>query len=328
IDSIVMACSGTEANEVALMMVRTATGRRGIVCTDAAYHGNSAEVAAMTRLPAGEQRDAVRSIPTPDLFRPPEPGLSADDLCRLSIRHLEEAIERLEADGHGFAAFVLCPILANEGLPQAPPGFFEQMMATVHAAGGLVVADEVQAGFGRTGEWWGYERSGFMPDVVTMGKPMGNGVPVSGAAASHDVVSAFRAGHRYFNTFAASPLQAAAGNAVLDEIERRGLVAQSRRVGEEMLAGLRALQAHDPRMGDVRGHGLFVGVDWVVPGTTDPDERGAAAMVEALKRRGMLMGRAGRHANLLKIRPPLVFDSDHAQSFLAGFADALGDAPH
>jgi 4-aminobutyrate aminotransferase-like enzyme len=159
-----------------------------------------------------------------------------------------------------------------------------------------------------------------------MGKPMGNGLPLSGVAAGHDLISAFRQSHQYFNTFASSPVQAAAGMAVIDEITDRGLVTQVGQVGARLRSDLRDLQAKYPSIGDVRGHGLFVGIDWVHPGTTEPDVDGAAAMVEALKNRGMLMGKAGQHGNVLKIRPPLVFDHDHAELFLTAFEAAAARA--
>ncbi len=325
LESLVMACSGTEASEIALMMAREATGKAGIVCTDAAYHGNSAEVAKLTRLPVGGSRPGVRSIPTPQRFRPVEQGLSDAELCDRYVDHLEQAIASLESDGTGFAGLMICSILANEGLAEPPRGFFRRAVDVVHAAGGLVIADEVQSGFCRSGRWWGYETNAFAPDIVTMGKPMGNGFPVSAVAASHDLVTGFRRRFRYFNTFAASPLQAAAGGAVLDEIDNHDLMVQVRQVGEELRAGLRELQSRDPRMGDVRGRGLFIGIDWVAPGSTEPDVAGAAAMVEELKRRQMLLGKAGQHGNVLKIRPPLVFTSDHARLFLDAFAAALTD---
>ena len=330
IESAVLACSGTEASEVALMMARGATGQRGIICTDATYHGNSTLVSKMSWLPVGEKRGDVTSIATPQTFRPMVDDVDEVGLLEAHLAQLEATIGELQASGQGVAAMMICSILANEGLPVAPSGWFEAATAMVRDAGGLIIADEVQAGFARSGRWWGYDTSGFEPDIVCMGKPMGNGLPLSGVAASHELVSSFRRRHRYFNTFASSPMQAAAGMAVIDEIEERGLVAQVAEVGADLREALTQLARGDvgpgdPRMGDVRGHGLFVGVDWVVPGTTTPDVVGAAAMVESLKRRGMLMGKAGQHGNVLKIRPPLVFEQEHAELFLDAFADALGD---
>jgi 4-aminobutyrate aminotransferase-like enzyme len=223
---------------------------------------------------------------------------------------------------------MLCSILANEGLPNVPQGWFVEATQMVRDAGGLVIADEVQAGFARSGNWWGYDTSGFVPDIVCMGKPMGNGLPVSGVAASNEMITTFRRKHRYFNTFAASPVQAAAGMAVIDEITDRGLVASVETIGSGLQTSLKNLQADEPRMGDVRGYGLFVGIDWVLPGTTTPDVAGAAAMVEALKAKDMLLGKAGRHGNVLKVRPPLVFEQSHADLFLAAFTEVLHDADH
>ena len=159
-----------------------------------------------------------------------------------------------------------------------------------------------------------------------MGKPMGNGFPLSAMAASHDLIGGFRRRQRYFNTFASSPLQAAAGMAVIDEIADRGLVAQVAEVGNDLKASLADLQPDHPRMGDVRGTGLFIGVDWVHPDSNAPDTVGARQMVEVLKSRGMLLGKAGQHGNVLKIRPPLVFDRTNAADFLEVFIAAVADA--
>lgn len=326
IESAILACSGSEATELALALARSSTGKNGIIGTDATYHGNTPGIAKLSRLPVGEDRGNVRSIATPQLFRPLVPGVSEDQLCELHLDQLRTVIGELESSGTGFAGLMICSILANEGLPNVPAGWFEQAIQIVRNAGGLVIADEVQAGFGRSGDWWGYETNDFAPDIVCMGKPMGNGLPVSAVATTHERISNFRQSRFYFNTFAASPLQAAAGMAVIDEIVDRDLVQQASTVGAMLLARLQGLAADFPRMGDVRGVGLFIGIDWVTPGTTEPDVAGAAQMVEGLKRRNMLLGKAGQHRNVLKIRPPLVFDETHAGLFLDAFSDAVADA--
>ena len=324
IESAILGCSGTESTEMALTLARTVTGRQGIICTDATYHGNSSLVGRLSGLPVGVERSGVKSISTPQLFRPIAEGLSDAELLQKHLDQLEATINSF-ADQGGFAGMMLCSILANEGLPDPPEGWFVEATAMVKAAGGLIIADEVQAGFGRSGSWWGYEVSDFTPDVVCMGKPMGNGFPVSAMAASHEMVSKFRETHRYFNTFASSPLQAAAGSAVLDEIIENGLVQQVAHVGAGLKTALTDLQAEHPQMGDVRGSGLFIGIDWVAPGTTDPDVVGAERMVESLKSRLILLGKAGQHGNVLKIRPPLVFQDEHAELFLEAFKDCLLD---
>ena len=326
IESVVLACSGSEATELALTMARTVTGNQGIICTDATYHGNTSLVSKLTSLPVGTERDGVRSVSTPQTFRPIEPGLSEQDLCQRYLDQLESTIQNFNADGSGVAAIMLCSILANEGVPDVPGDWFQRASDMVRAAGGIVIADEVQAGFARSGKWWGYDTSEFVPDVVCMGKPMGNGLPLSGVAASNDMISAFRHEHQYFNTFASTPMQAAAGMAVIDEITDRQLVQSVDRVGASLRQELQALMPQHPRIGDVRGHGLFIGIDWVHPETTDPDADGARVMVEALKSRGMLLGKDGQHGNVLKIRPPLVFEQEHADVFMEAFSQVVADA--
>ncbi len=325
IQSAILGCSGTEATEMALTLARTVTGKRGIICTDATYHGNSSLVGRLSGLPVGIERNGVKSISTPQLFRPFHAGLSEAELLQKHLDQLEATIVSF-ADSGGFAGMMLCSILANEGLPNPPAGWFAEATAMVADAGGLVIADEVQAGFARSGSWWGYEVSDFTPDVVCMGKPMGNGFPLSAMAASHEMVTKFRETHRYFNTFASSPLQAAAGSAVIDEIVERGLVGQVAEVGSRLKTALTELQPQHPQMGDVRGSGLFIGIDWVEPGTNNPDIGGAQRMVEALKSRFVLLGKAGQHGNVLKIRPPLVFENEHAELFLDAFRDCLPNA--
>jgi len=326
IESAILACSGSEATEMALTMARSLTGSHGLICTNATYHGNTSLVSRLTGLPVGTDRDGIRSIPVPQMFRPIERTHTEAELCDAYLDELARTIAGLEADGLGVGALIVCSILANEGLPDVPTGWFAKACQMVRDAGGLIIADEVQAGFARSGNWWGYDTTGFVPDIVCMGKPMGNGLPVSAVAASNEMVSAFRRKHRYFNTFASSPLQAAAGMAVIDEITDRDLVTSVAVVGAGLKASLQSLTAGHPKMGDVRGHGLFVGIDWVHPKTTDPDVDGAAAMVEDLKQRGMLLGKAGQHRNVLKIRPPLVFESEHADLFMAAFREAVTNA--
>jgi 4-aminobutyrate aminotransferase-like enzyme len=325
IESAILACSGTEATELAIRIARGATGNSGIICTDATYHGNSVIVGQLTRLPPGQARGSVRSITTPEMYRPPATGLSETQLNQHYLEELQHVIDTMTAEPGGFAGMMLCSILANEGVPDAPSGWFHEATEIVRRAGGLVIADEVQAGFARSGNFWGYETMGFVPDIVCMGKPMGNGVPISAVAASHELISDFRHAVRYFNTYASSPLQAAAGMAVLDEIIDRELVASVRHVGSALKGALQALQPSNPAMGDVRGTGLFLGIDWVHPGTTDPDAAGATAMVEALKTRGMLLGTDGPHDNVVKIRPPLVFQPEHVDLFLHAFEGASSE---
>lgn len=323
LDSVVFECTGTEANEVALMMARLATSGRGIVCTDAAYHGNSAEVRKLTRSKRNDGE--VRAIPFPETYR----FARNEDPTAWHLDRLRAVIASFEEDGIPFAGMLVCPILANEGLPNIPTGFMAAAADIVREAGGLFIADEVQAGLCRTGRWWGYETMDFEPDIAVMGKPIGAGMPLAAVTASRELVETFRRGTGYFNTFASSPLQAAAGNAVLDVIERENLRANAAAVGATMHARLRELQDSCEPMGDVRGHGLFIGIEWVKDRDgKEPARAGAVAVVNALKDRGFLIGNAGAFGNVVKIRPPLVFSPDDAAAFLGAFEETLDDLGH
>ncbi|HEX3917673.1 MAG TPA: aminotransferase class III-fold pyridoxal phosphate-dependent enzyme [Caulobacteraceae bacterium] len=325
IESVIFTCTGTEAVEVALRTARFATGKRGIVFSNATYHGNSDLVSQLTRVgDAQPENPELRAMPFPEMYRPVEPGLSEAELADAYLARLRGAIEHLEANGSGLAAVIFCSILANEGLPNIPGGFMAKAAAMVRAAGGLVIADEVQAGYGRTGQWWGYGATGFTPDIVVTGKPMGNGLPLAATAASKALVDGFRARTRYFNTFASSPLQAAVGMTVLDVIERDGLVANVAKVGGALKA---ALQERAPRweaIGDVRGHGLFIGIE-MVGDDRAPDAELAAEVSNQLKERGFLTAPAGIHRNVVKIRPPLVFSMADADAFLGAFDATVAD---
>jgi len=221
---------------------------------------------------------------------------------------------------------IVCSIFANEGLPDVPKGFMARGAEMVRAAGGLVIADEVQAGYGRTGGWWGYDVTGFTPDIVVAGKPMGNGLPLAATAARRPLVDAFRARTRYFNTFASSPLQAAVGMAVLDVIEGEGLVANVAAVGGALKQALVGRMPRWSAVGDVRGHGLFIGVEMVSdPDAKTPDAALAAEVCNQLKDRGFLTAPAGIFGNVVKIRPPLVFSQIDAEAFLKAFDATVAD---
>ncbi len=324
IESVVFSCSGTEANEIALRMARFATGRRGILCTDATYHGNNDLVGSLSGLGGREvTHPDVAAFAFPQTFRPLAPGLTGEALTDAYLESLESAIQRLEASGAGVAALIVCSIFANEGLPDVPPGFMARAAERVRAAGGLVIADEVQAGYGRCGQWWGYGVTGFTPDIVVTGKPMGAGLPLAATAASRALVETFRRNTRYFNTFASSPLQAAVGMAVLDVIEDEGLIENAATVGPALKAALEGRKHRWNAIGDVRGVGLFIGVE-MVDADGRPDGEQAVEVVNRLKDLGLLTSNAGAHGNVVKVRPPLVFSQDDADAFLFAF-DAVVD---
>jgi 4-aminobutyrate aminotransferase-like enzyme len=327
IESVIFSCSGTEANEVALRIARMATGKTGIVCTNATYHGNSEAVAKLNRI--GDVRNAagdVRAIPFPEMLRPLVPGISEDELTEAYLDRLRGAIRGLEADGTGFAGLIVCSIFANEGLPDVPRGFMPRAAEIVRGAGGVLIADEVQAGYGRTGRWWGYEVTDFVPDIVVTGKPMGNGLPLAATAASRRLIEAFRAATRYFNTFASSPLQAAVGMAVLDVIERDGLRGNVATVGAFLKSELAKRRGRFASIADVRGHGLFIGVEIAkADAARTPDSDKAIDVINRLKDKGFLTSNAGAYRNVVKIRPPLVYARSHAEEFLAAFDATMAE---
>jgi 4-aminobutyrate aminotransferase-like enzyme len=325
ISTAVFTCSGTEANEVAILMARAATDGRGLIHTTGAYHGNSTEVRKLSRLrDEGEQE--IRSIPVPQHYRAIDPELEGDALTDAYLARLQAEIDGFAEDGVPFAGVMFCSILANEGLPDIPPNFMARAAELVHNAGGLFICDEVQAGFARSGRWWGYETSGVVPDIVSMGKPMGNGLPLAGVVASQELVNTFRAKTHYFNTFASSPLQAAVGQAVIDVIEQEGLVESVASVGAYVRDGLRTIQEHCEPMAEVRGPGLFIGVEWVKDRQSkEPDRAGAYEIVNRMRQAGFLMGQSGEHGNVLKLRPPLVLQREHADMFLEAFESAVAE---
>ena len=320
IENAIFTCTGTEANEVALIMARAATGGQGIICSDAAYHGNSTEVRKLTR--QHSTQGDVRSIPFPDTYRYAGPA----DPAAFYLGKLEEVIAGFKRDRIPLAGMLVCSIFANEGLPNVPAGFMPRALEMVREAGGLFICDEVQSGLCRTGNWWGYEDMGIEPDIVTMGKPMGAGVPLSAVAASCSLVETFRKETRYFNTFASSPLQAAAGNAVLDIIENESVRENVNEVGGWLLERLKAVQQRCQPMGDLRGLGLFIGMEWVEDRQSkNPDVAGAEHMVNALKEKGFLISNAGAFNNVLKVRPPLVFAQSDGEAFLEAFETSLDE---
>ncbi|MCX7363619.1 MAG: aminotransferase class III-fold pyridoxal phosphate-dependent enzyme, partial [Alphaproteobacteria bacterium] len=260
------------------------------------------------------------------MLRPLVPGASEAELTEAYLDRLRGAIRSLEDDGAGFAGLIVCSIFANEGLPDVPGGFMTRAVEIVRAAGGLVIADEVQAGYCRTGRWWGYDITGFTPDIVVTGKPMGNGLPLAATAASRSLVEEFRAATRYLNTFASSPLQAAVGMAVLDVIERDGLRENVATVGAFLKSALAERKARFASIADVRGHGLFVGVEIAKtdPART-PDTDRAVEIINRLKDRGFLTSNAGAFRNVVKIRPPLVFAQSHADEFLVAFDATMAE---
>ena len=309
LDQVIMVCSGSEANDIALRMAQAMTGKTGIISTDNTYHGNTMAVSQLSsrKPPIGGYAANIRHVPAPDTLRPV--GGSTQGQAEAFAHEIQIAIDDLEVSGHGFSGFLFCPTFANEGLPDLPQNFMKPAAKVIHAAGGILIADEVQPGFGRSGDtWWGHDWLGLSPDVVTLGKPMANGHPVAAVVARAKVMSAFRNAFGYFNTFGGNPVSCAAAAATLDVIEQDNLVENAKLVGAEFLQNLHSLD-HDS-IASTRGRGLFIALELETDGVAD--EALAAHVVEYARNNGMLMGRTGRNRNVLKLRPPMPFSSNNA----------------
>ena len=305
-------CTGSEANDLAMRIAKAHTKAEGLIVTRFAYHGVTESIAqASPSLGRFVQLGkAVRTVPPPDSYRvPPE------DQGKAFAAGVRAAIADLQAHGLQPAALMVDTVFSSDGIFTDPPGFMAEAVDAVREAGGLFIADEVQPGLGRTGDaFWGFMRhEGLVPDIVTMGKPLGNGHPLAGLAVRPEVLAAFGRECRYFNTFGGNPVSMAAGMAVLDVIEREGLMAHAQRVGRHLRAGLAKLAERHALIGDVRGAGLFVGLELVTDRRArTPATAETVRIVNGLRERQVLLSATGEHANTLKIRPPLVFSEANA----------------
>ena len=318
ISQAIMVCTGSEANDIALRMAQAVTGKTGIIATDNTYHGNTMAVSQLStrKPPIGGRWPNVRLVPAPDNLRNPDPDGS------IFAGHVAAAIADLEASTFGFSGLLLCPVFANEGIPDVAYGFLTQTETLVRKAGGLIIADEVQPGFGRVGtHFWGHDRLGLTPDVVTVGKPMANGHPVAAVLARPDVMAAFREAFGYFNTFGGNPVSAAACLATLEVIEGEGLMENAARVSTYVMERLRAL-VH-PLLADVRAAGMFFAAEFVTDDGMTPATDFVTDLVEAMVARGFLINRIGRHGQCLKIRPPMPFSRENADTLIDTLQDVL-----
>ena len=312
---VVLACTGSEANDLALRIARHHTGAEGVIVTSEAYHGNSALTAGFSPS-LGEHSPLgtwVRRVPAPDSYR-----LPAAELGRRMADEVAAQVRDLERHGQRLAAFVADSLFSSDGIFSDPTDVLRPVAEVVRRAGGVFVADEVQSGFARSGDaMWGFQRHGIAPDIVTMGKPMGNGFPVAGIVIDADVAARFGHDQRYFNTFGGNTVAVAAARAVLDVIRDEELQANAAKVGAVLRSGLEELATRHEVIGDVRGAGLYVGVELVTDRETrEPDAMATAAVVNGMRERRVLISTTGPMSNVLKIRPPLVFSASDADRLL------------
>lgn len=320
--------SGSEANELALRIARAHTGRRGVVALRGAYHGNTGALIDVSPYkfegPGGAGRPAhVQVVPTPD----PYAGVHRDEgAAPAYVAEVEAAFARAEKAVPA-GALIAEALMGTAGQVEPPPGFLPGAYAAARAHGAVVIADEVQIGFGRLGtHFWGFEAQGAQPDIVTLGKPIGNGFPLGAVVTTPEIAASFDNGMEFFCTFGGSPVACAAGLAVLDVLEEEGLREHALAVGEHLTAGYRSLAASYESIGNVRGSGLFLGVDLVTSRETRaPDGALAAALVAHLRANGVLCSTDGPGHNVFKLKPPLPFtaaDADRLLSLTDGFLRA------
>lgn len=305
IGHVMFTCTGSEANDLAYRIARAATGGTGVIVTDNAYHGVTLATAEMSMSigPSVAPGPAVFAIPAPT------PANYPDGVTTGFSSAITKACTQMRAAGITPAMLIVDTIFSSDGVWPGPEGFLAAAAAAIRAEGGLFLADEVQPGFGRMGSnMWGFQRHGVVPDLVSMGKPMGNGYPVAALAMRPEVIAEFGAKSRYFNTFGGNAVAASVALAVLDVIRDEGLMENARQVGGAFLQGLQAIR-HE-RLGEVRGAGLFLGADILRDGK--PDAEGATRLVNLLREDGILISATGAQGNILKLRPPLPFSADNA----------------
>jgi 4-aminobutyrate aminotransferase-like enzyme/Ser/Thr protein kinase RdoA (MazF antagonist) len=316
LDTVMFVNSGSEANDIAWRIARAATGGTGGITTDWAYHGITDAISALTpedwggRTPPGHVRT----------WRPPDRLRGFDG----SIESFSAALADLVSARHKPAAAIMDAVLTSDGIIDLPPAMAQELVALTHAAGALWIADEVQSGYGRTGAAiWGYQRLGIDPDIVTLGKPMGNGHPVAAVITRRELAQAFSPEAEFFSTFGGNPVAMAAALAVLEVIDDERIIANAEGVGEYVGDRLRDVVARTPMIGEVRQIGLAIGVEIIRPGTMEPDARTGKQIVESMRGAGVLIGTTGAHSNVLKIRPPLAIQQDSAAQLVTTLGRVL-----
>lgn len=326
LDRVSFGNSGSEANELAIRMARFKSGNTGLIMSDYSYHGTTITLAqATTGLKTSEALgDNVGLIRIPDAT-----GLdqaATERLLESALDEVDLVIASLQSAGFGVAAVLFDPLFSTEGLVKVPAGYVEGLVQRVHAAGGLYIADEVQSGFGRIGRlMWGHELFGATPDIVTMGKPMGNGHPLGATVMGAQLLEDFGAENMFFNTFAGNPVSSAAGHAVLNVMADEGLMPRAVANGALLKRELSRELAGNPRIDEVRGDGLFAGMRFTDPESGEADPATAKGVVEAMYHDGVLISRVGRNDEVLKIRPPLAFAESDAEVLVTKLSRIIGE---
>ncbi|MGI9220713.1 MAG: aminotransferase class III-fold pyridoxal phosphate-dependent enzyme [Woeseiaceae bacterium] len=324
LDTAMFCCTGSEANELALRIARAVTGGEGVIVTENAYHGNTKATYEISpeECPLEDLPPYVVTVPDPDVYRGRNHG---DDAGLRYAEYVQEAVDMLLERGIKPAAFVVDTIISSGGIVKPQPGYLARAAEIIRSARGLFIADEVQPGFGRTGDnFWGFEADVLVPDIVTMGKPMGNGHPIAAMVASRALVESFSKSVGYFNTFGGNPVSCAAALAVLDVLEDEDLQANAAKQGRHMVDGLERLAQRHELIGDIRGNGLFIAVEFVADrAERSPATEMTARVVNGLRERGVLVGSIGPDNNIVKLRPPMVLQEADADLMLETLDETL-----
>ncbi|USZ73715.1 aminotransferase class III-fold pyridoxal phosphate-dependent enzyme [Natronosalvus halobius] len=324
LDRILFVNSGSEATDTAWRLATAATGNNGAIVSGNAYHGITEATTAQSPAiwPEGFCPDHIETVQPPIDESPHRTHADRDP-----VESMTESLATLENQGSGTAAFIFDSLFTSDGIHPPAEEQLELMIDRVREAGGIVVADEVQTGYGRCGSnLWGFQSAGVVPDIVTLGKPMGNGHPVAAVVTRSDIASTLYDQTGFFSTFGGNPVSCTAALAVLDEIQERDLLTQVGEVGKYLSDGLRELAVEYELIGEVRQRGLMIGVELVRDQETwEPAPNEATAIVNGLRQRRILIGSTGQYSNVLKIRPPLVFEKEHADRLLEGLNDVLGE---
>jgi 4-aminobutyrate aminotransferase-like enzyme len=301
--------SGSEANDIAWRMAKSHTGQGGALVMTHAYHGITEAVTALSPAICRPVPPHVEQLAAP-------PGLDVDI-----------ALARLRDRGFAPAAFIIDSALTSSGIFDPEPGWIGPIVTAVRAAGALVIGDEVQFGLGRSGsDFWGFNRRGYLPDIVTLGKPVGNGYPLGVVITSRAILERFQRTSGFFSTFGGNPVAAAAGLAVLDVLSAERLVENALHTGEYFVTQLRKLAARHELIAAVRGHGLLLGVE-VIDSAQQPGSKLARRLVNGLRARGVLIGAEGPRANVLKLRPPMPFRREHVDTVIEALTATLRADP-
>lgn len=313
--------SGSEANELALRLARAHTDREDVIVLEHAYHGHTTTLIDISPYkfegPGGRGRKPwVHVAPIPDDYRGPHRRGDINAGTKYA-QHVSEILEKMRVESRNVAAYIAETLPSVAGQIVFPPGYLAETYEHVRAAGGVCIADEVQVGFGRLGtHFWGFDTQAVVPDIVVLGKPIGNAFPLAAVVTTPEIAASFNNGMEFFSTFGGNPVACAAGLAVLDVLEEEHLQENALRVGRYLVARLKALQEKHALIGDVRGSGLFLGLDLVLDhATREPAPAQASYVVNRLRERGILTGTDGPHHNVIKLRPPLIFSQADADLF-------------